>query len=74
MSGKFALDKMMKGQLGLLQGKSFRKSAGLERTAKKQERHEREQGRKRPSILSYDGEKFTRNGQPFTPSTRLKNS
>jgi len=74
MSGKFGLSKMMRGQIGLLRGKSFRKEADLKRTGRESERYRREQGRKRPSILSYDGKEFTRNGQPFTPSTRLNNS
>lgn len=74
MSGKFSLSKMMRGQMGLLRGKSFRKEADLKRTGRESERYRREQGRKRPSILGYDGKEFTRNGQPFTPSTRLNDS
>ena len=63
MSGKFGLDKMMRGQMGLLRGKSFRKEAGLKRTGRESERYRREQGRKRPSLIGYDGKDFTRNGQ-----------
>jgi len=63
MSGKFGLDKMMRGQIGLIRGKSFRKEAGLKRTGRESERYRREQGSRRPSLIGYDGKDFTRNGQ-----------
>jgi len=63
VSGKFGLSKMMRGQIGLLRGKSFRKEADLKRTGRESERYRREQGQKRPSLIGYDGKDFTRNGQ-----------
>jgi hypothetical protein len=61
MSGKFGLDKMMRGQVGVLRGKSFRKEAGLKRTGRESERYRRKQ--RGGSLIGYDGKDFTRNGE-----------
>ena len=74
MSGAFRkLDPVrnLKGQIGLLRGKSFNKEGGFSKSSKRRNAEEVRRLNKMTDVIAYDGDRYTKNGKEFKPNSLL---